>query len=149
MSLIEQLKHNKTAYGLLEPEERECFEKVKKENTIYYMYDDSWKQSRGNSFCRADTYRIKPDYQPEPQTERCEVFTEHLYHSLRYIRKGRTWVCLHEALSDPDFMYFEFEDGFKSLSPRLTAERGRLIVLDNTGKPAPIPKWVLFVKRSK
>ena len=85
-------------------------------------------------------YYVKPDYRPEPQTERCLV--EPAVGGLRYRktdwRGGHKY--LHEALSDPDFMCFEYENGNQCTSPR----NGYAGV----GKPAPIPKWVLF-KRSK
>lgn len=145
MNLIEKLKNNEKPYGLNTKEERGCFEKVGRANCLYLQPDITWKSidciGGSKTFHKKDVYCIKLDYQPEPGVEKCEVDRKNPYR-LRYKRKERVWVFLHEAFSDPDFMYFEFEDGFKSLGPRLTTECSR-------DEPAPVPKYVVFRKAKK
>lgn len=139
MSLIEKLKHNEKPYGLNSKEEQECFEKTGLENCqIQADYSIKWfdcKQIGIEHFGTAGKFRIKPDYQPEPQTEKCEVkaLAEGIFYERdRYCRK------IHEALSDPDFSQFLDKDG----NPMKI--RGDYDLHCNHGKPAPIPKWVVF-----
>ncbi len=139
MNLIEQLKNNEKPFVLNTKAEQECFEKAGPENCVI-LYGDRWQTTR--HFSDPDhTYRIKPDYQPEPrETEKCEVF--HSKNRLYYQRDTLARL-LHEALSDPDFMYFEYEDGYQIgdyTAPRRSGGQN---------KPADIPKCVVFRKATK
>jgi len=138
MDLIEKLKHNKTAFGLLEPEERECFEEVGIKNCVCLAKHSWWgSYTSVAQFNPRFIYRIKPDYQPE--LEKCEVNPE----TLTYERVGCHRKKLYEAFSDPDFS--DFLDEWDNPIPI----RGRMDNYgNNKGKSAPIPKYVLFVKRS-
>jgi len=71
MDLIEKLKHNEKPFGLNSPEEQECFEKVGKRNCEEYSGRE-WGRVM-SVFFNSHTYRIKPDYQPEPQVEKAEI----------------------------------------------------------------------------
>lgn len=133
MSLIEQLKHNEKPYGLNSKKEQECFEEVGRENCLVYCFGNFEKITA--DFNTDLTYRIKPDYQPSPQMERCEVSV-----GLKgiFYQRNDYYKDLHEAFSSPDLMYFEYEDGEKTIFPR--SKIG--------DEPALIPKYVVF-KRSK
>jgi len=62
--MIEKLKKNKIPFGLLEPEEQECFRKVGESNCVKYVgLAMNWKELSQFEFL--GTYRIKPDYKPE------------------------------------------------------------------------------------
>ena len=70
--LIEKLKKNKVAFGLLSPEEQECLKKVGKENCLVYCPSNIWQQSN-YGFNNTATYVIKPDYQPNPEFVDLEI----------------------------------------------------------------------------
>ena len=62
------------AFGLLSPEEQECLRKVGRDNCLFYSSFDRWDTvPKGNTFSKQDTYAIKPDYQPEPETMDLEI----------------------------------------------------------------------------
>jgi hypothetical protein len=65
MEMIEKLKKNKTAFGLLFNDERECFIKVGLGNCLYYDGKD-FVQPKAHRFFPEFIYAINPDYQPEP-----------------------------------------------------------------------------------
>lgn len=137
MNLIEQLKNNEKPFGLNTKEEQEGFGEAGKGNCLV-VFGGTWSDGRSFADAAFDpdyTYRIKPDYQPEPEVEKCRVDPE----TLTYSRKWSPgYVCLHEALSDPDFMYFEYDSGYCSILPRIK------------GKPvATIPKYVVFRKATE
>ena len=75
--LIEKLK-DKTyvrAFGLMSPEEQECFKKVKQKNCLIFCTDCSWDETLDieADYVNIYTYAIKPDYQPEPEFVDLEV----------------------------------------------------------------------------
>lgn len=63
------------AFGLMSPEEQECYKKATKGNCEIYIYPDWISQTAPNhtSFNFGDTYAIKPDYQPEPEHDNLEI----------------------------------------------------------------------------
>ncbi len=64
------------AFGLMEPEEREVYEKVGKKNCLYYGGTiTEWIEVAVGyeSFSSKDTYAIKPDYQPESEFVDLEI----------------------------------------------------------------------------
>ena len=79
--LIKRLKDKNyvRAFGLMTPEEQECFRKIGKENCYIYTSEGTWAcpyQSPG--FANKWTYAIKPDYQPEPEFVDLENTTREL-----------------------------------------------------------------------
>ena len=75
MNIIEKLKKNKMAFGLLELEEQECFREVGKKNCLVYDIKKTWddKAPCQFTFWPHETCRIKPDYQPEPDYVDLEI----------------------------------------------------------------------------
>lgn len=140
--LIERLKQNEKPYGLLTEEERECFESIGKNNCLFFD-GVRWHPCNTGEFFREYAYRISPKYQVEPEVVKCEVkkikdsFRED---HLRYFR-GNYWRHLTESLNDPDFMYFEYEDGRQGVESVV----GRYFNLNNND-PAEWPKFVVFRK---
>lgn len=65
--LIEKLKTNKTAFGLVALEEQECFIKVGTENCLHF--DNNWRDCSSAAFSSCIAYAIKSEYQPEPEQE--------------------------------------------------------------------------------
>ena len=67
--MIEKLKKNKVAFGLMLPEEREIFRGIGVGHCCCFT-GMGWKQAFGdgvNKFNSETTYAIKPNYKPEPE----------------------------------------------------------------------------------
>jgi len=71
--LIEKLKNNKVAFGLLGQDERECLDNVNGRNCVFYGTDNQWHDKTPGKFLSTYTYRIKPDYKPELEYIDCHV----------------------------------------------------------------------------
>jgi len=80
--IIEKLKDKNyvRAFGLMTPEEQECFKKVGLNNCIRYagkkVQDEKnfWERAPETiHFSLLATYVIKPDYQPEPEYVNLEI----------------------------------------------------------------------------
>lgn len=86
-NLIEKLKYKTyvRAFGLMSPEEQECFEKVGKENCLYYACKDAWDQADSLELHDESTYVIKSDYQPEPEYVDLEIKTDMDDHFIEWL----------------------------------------------------------------
>jgi len=73
--LIEQLKDKNyvRAFGLMTPEEQECFRKVGKKNCRWFTGANWVECADPFTWGRVATYAIKPDYQPEPEFVDLEI----------------------------------------------------------------------------
>ena len=77
--LIEKLKDKNyvRAFGLMTPEEQECFRKAEKKNCLWYHGNGKicWSGNTLsiNTFDPQTTYAIKRDYQLEPETEFVDI----------------------------------------------------------------------------
>ena len=106
--LIEQLKKNTVQWGLLSPEEQECFRKVGKENCRFYdFWSHTYKPAMPHEIWgREIIYQIDSDYQlepPEPKYYSCPVYSEH---GRLYIQWQGQKLSLHKVLSLADFHGF-------------------------------------------
>lgn len=119
-NLIEKLKKNKTAFGLMSPEEQEFIRRIGMVNCEVY-YRDGWKQAVGDAFIRPDKeriYAIKPDYQPEPEHVDLEIkrlgnWLGVYYHDLSgrwNIVLPHPFTHLHCLLSLPNFDQFRADN---------------------------------------
>ena len=72
--LIEKLKDKNyvRVFGLMTPEEQECFMKVGKKNCLFYSLG-GWNIGDNEFFVDITTYAIKPDYQSEPEFVDLEI----------------------------------------------------------------------------
>ena len=90
--LIEKLK-DKTyvrAFGLVTPEEQECYGNVGRENCLVY-YESGWSSTPGlHGFSNLYTYAIKPKYQPEPEFVDLEI--------VQNTDRADKWLGVHGAL---------------------------------------------------
>jgi hypothetical protein len=130
--LIEKLKDNKVCFGLLSEQEQECFKKVGKSNCQLMGIQNLWEPALSGEWSFGLTYRIKPDYQPEPKEKKLLVKN----HSNNWLMADGE--CLTGFLNRPDFIAFEYEDGSKSIFPRKNA------FYLWTRPPADIPKYVIL-----
>lgn len=143
MNMIERLKSNERLFGLCHREERICFEEVGVENCNIFAGDEdspnNWEDAKSHSkrFLWWRSYRIKPDYAPQPKEKKVEVFqhcNELAYHKAP--NKLRIQL-LGEAVNDPDFIAFEYEDGEHYVTPRR---------INGLGLAAEIPKYVILAE---
>ena len=73
--MIEKLKKNKIAFGLMSPEEQELLRKANTSNCLFYNPGGNWLTIHCDmDFDRDRTYAIKPDYQTEPEFVDLEIF---------------------------------------------------------------------------
>jgi hypothetical protein len=72
--LIKKLKDKDyvRAFGLMMPEEQECFRKAGAKNCLKFFSDSGWGKCEHLEW-DAFTYAIKPDYQPEPEFVDLEI----------------------------------------------------------------------------
>lgn len=114
--LIEKLKHEKQyCFGFLSKEEQDCLKKVGKNNCMYLSdYKNTWEQAPDGTFCHAATYRIKPDYQFEPEYEDYKI-TPNADTWLGSLTPTGNWVRLYKIIAMPNFVTFVDEDGFVAL----------------------------------
>ena len=105
--LINKLKDKKyvRAFGLMAPEEQECYRKVGPENCLYYSSDGSWGETMG--FCGGQTFAIKPDYQPEPEYVDKEIGE---YNDMLACYINDSWLLLYEVMFLPGFAGFYLKE---------------------------------------
>ena len=119
-NLIEKLKNNKVAFGLMEKEEQECFRKVKRVNCQFISYSGIWKDTDdGDSdFSYNYTYRIRPDFKEENGERKLAVTIdcnfELIFETHLFVKP------LYKAIDLLNFKCFEYENGERSLEPRKT-----------------------------
>jgi hypothetical protein len=122
MSIIEKLKDKKRvrAFGLMSPEEQECYWRVGSQNCLKYNgvggSGTGWIeiQEEVSFYYDNQTYAIKPDYQPEPEFEDYEIklHLAPVYNTTRVVEMlcvridERTAYQLHELPSLPNFEGF-------------------------------------------
>ena len=104
------------AFGLMEKMgSRECFMEVGKENCLVFASESNgcggrWRNATGLSFDDAETYAIKPDYQPEFVDLEIEILNEYLgvwgYKSKPRISLPHDFTHLHCLPSLPKFKCF-------------------------------------------
>lgn len=140
MNLIEKLKKNYAKFSWLPHEEQETFNIVGKENCERLVESGEWHSYSmdvaGDKFIKENRYRIKSDYQPEPEIEKCHLDPSDSGR-LVFHYKGKNYF-LHEAQSfGKIFAGLEAEDG--SIRLGLLAD----LQPDGTYKNIP-PKYVLM-----
>jgi hypothetical protein len=109
--MLEKLKNNRVQWRLLEPAEREYFERVGRGNCQIYNLD-GWEDCMGvNEFKDNFVYRIKADYTPE-------IKWRVIIDSTIYVRVNSRIMTLASVINHPDFKAYEYADGSRSGIPR-------------------------------
>jgi len=138
-NLINVLKDNTTVHGELSIEEKECFDKVGKVN-CEIRDEVNWTQPDGlNEFVESRTYRIKKDYNSEPEIEWCEVKPGINEPDKLFFPKGIYKFPLWKATSFTAFHQSKWADGTTSTELRRKDK-------NNPNGPAEYPVAVGFVK---
>jgi hypothetical protein len=125
--LIEKLKDNKVAWKFLSEEEKTCLKEANTKGVVENLkYDGDWEcLGEWSSFGRGanEIWRIKPDYQPEPEFEDYEIklHLAPVYNTARVVEMlcvridERTAYQLHELPSLPNFnKFWQYVDGVET-----------------------------------
>jgi len=109
--LIEKLKKNEMPFCLLTKEEQKCLKEVGKEYCQYFD-GSKWNSRGGTLFILDATYRIKPDYQSEPEYEEYEITANADTWLGCYVGgKINHWIRLYKVPALPNFDCFFVEGG--------------------------------------
>ena len=112
--LIEKLKDKDyvRVFGLMKPKEQECLKKVGKTNSLWFSGANWHNCADPFTWGRAATYRIRPDYQPEPEYEDKEITRQGNWLGITrpwagdYSRFPFDFTHLHCLPNLPNFRYF-------------------------------------------
>ena len=115
--LIQDLKDNKRAFGLMSEEMQAKAYEVKKNNGFFeFWHRDQWSCAMDPSWNGEVTYRLRRDYEPKPEIVECKVEPDcngNLAFTL-----GDNERLLSSACFLPDFIGFKYEGGFFTTEPR-------------------------------
>ncbi len=111
---IEQLKCNLATLRGLDGGLRRAMEDIPKKDFIFLLSDGTWDNANPKQGFEYEIYRLRPDYSPKPSVVECGIFKNIV--DLAYHRKSDNH-SLSQAISDPDFIGFKFENGQVELSP--------------------------------
>ena len=112
--IIKRLKDKKfvRAFGLMLPEEQECFKEVGERNCLFYTNLNRWS-GQEHGFANSVTYAIRPNYQPEPEFQDVEI-----------IQQGN-WLGITRPWAE-DYSRFPFDFTHLHCLPSLPGFRGFL-----------------------
>jgi hypothetical protein len=115
--IIQKLKENTSAFGLMSLELQEAAKELNKKEFVYFSAtgEGCWCQYSNDDFCPDVTYRLRSDYQPEPELERAEI-TEQREDSILphygFVYQGE-WVTVSCTPDLVNFSHFETDKGEK------------------------------------
>ena len=123
--MIEQLKHNKACFGELSTEEQEVFKKVGSENCLV-RHQIIWRALPSDAkFYHNFTYRIRSDYQPEPEYIDLEVIENFGWlgvESAELPEPSCQFTHIQRLPSLPGFVCFWWEDEKERRETRIIGE---------------------------
>lgn len=140
--LIERMKKNEKPFGLLNCKEQRLLCSIGREFCQYYAAKGfPWLElNRGdNQFDETLTYRIRPDYAPEPEVIRCEVMLQN-NNVVYIIESQRAGILLYKALGNKNYIESEWADGTRDCNIRR---------YKGNGQSAEYPVAVLFAEETK
>ncbi len=109
MDVIQQLKENQRPFGLMSEEMQAKAREIGKSLFDWWVAGD-WTDCPVKQFRSEATYRLRADYEDEPEIVECEIYRQS--NDLYYTLAGR--CPIYTAFGDPDFIGFKFEDGVVS-----------------------------------
>jgi len=106
--LIEALKKNEKPFGKMTAEMKEAMFEIGIPHFQRYMYLNAWHGNL-NSFASELTYRLRPDYEMEPEIMENVVFKvgKKLMTNITFNKR----TTLSEAVDHPDFIGFRYGTG--------------------------------------
>ena len=115
MNIIQQLKKNEKPFGLMSEEMQK---KAKAIGPVDFLILSivgiainwpKWNPFCGGDFVYKETYRLRADYEDEPEIVECEICLKIPGDYLYYVRRGVDERRLHKAYDDPDFAGSRFK----------------------------------------
>jgi len=124
MSIIEDLQNNEKPFGLMSEEMQAKILTIDPKDVECLMSTPPVKWGSCDNFSwtnmsrhHNNTYRLRPDYTEEPEIEKCKIEWQGLSgFKLGYVKEHHV-RHLHQALDDPDFIGFLYEDEEVRTSP--------------------------------
>ena len=110
---IQALKENKEAFGLMSEEMQEAAREIGREDFLAYCdiaSFESVKVAPEDHFDMSTAYRLRPDYEPELEYEKCEITV--IEDELCYKTSVNSFP-IDIAPRYPDFSHFETDTGNK------------------------------------
>ncbi len=113
-NIVQQLKDNEKPFGLMSEEMRKRIRELAPKSVLQFWNNDKWDCAMTPSFKGSTTYRLRADYEDEPEIVEHEIFgvESHLHFHYQGTRHS---VC--QAYDQPDFIGFKYESGQVELSP--------------------------------
>ena len=113
--LIEALKDNEKPFGLMSEEMQAKMEEIGYEYCECYENTEKYEwgpliQFNEYNFGQEYTYRLRPNYEENPEIVECEV-KEKDGDLWAFTESGLPRVSIERALRKPDFIGFKYEDG--------------------------------------
>ena len=133
---IQALKDNEKPFILLTVVQKDFIRKTPLAKFVFLQEPDAkegnvvWDNPCSDRFYNEEdsspfgVIRLRPDYEEEPEIERCEVYVAKVHGPdlLRYDRFGvNLGIC--GAVDFLDFIGYEYEDGYIDTSPRIYREK--------------------------
>lgn len=122
MDIIKVLKENEKPFGLMSEGMQEKAKEIGKGGNFEAWFPDGWvkivKDPAETGWHAHRAYRLRSDYQEKPEVVKCEVYISG-GGCLRYRLKNLVNPILTEAIINPDFIGFLYEDGRFTTYPRM------------------------------
>ena len=108
-TLIEKLQNNDDyrIFGVMSPDEQQCLRDVGQDNREYLRGDLDvllWTRTSLKEIYMATCYRIKADYQPKQEHEKCKIFKAG--NTLKYQREYLSEQPISNVVNEADFAGF-------------------------------------------
>ena len=126
-NVIQQLKDNEKPFILMSEEMQEWMLTVEKPEDIEHMvcrvnltidwFSMSIRLDKGNCKHMEGTYRLRADYEDEPEIVECEIKPDDQGWFKFKMRDGELAQFIHCAVNHPDFIGFKFLSGQVELTP--------------------------------
>jgi len=134
--IIEALKENLATLRGMDGDLRRAMESIGKKNFIFLLSDGTWDNANPKQGWEYEIYRLRPDYQPEPELVECEVY-KNTNGYLVFDNKTKhadTTTSIKDAICCFNFIGFKYEDGNVYPQPVMYSEEGGLHFISQVDK---------------
>lgn len=154
--IIKALMENTSGFGLMSAEMRAKADSLPAVNLWEKYQGGKWVEIVQAVLLDDYIYRLRPDYEPEPEVVKCEVELRDEELKYCYNKDSGIWMLISQAVNDPAFIGFLYEDGQVSSTTRRyvwSAETKALAAITDDHVPSKrvgevlTPTHVLFSKK--